>query len=1757
MAKRSRLRFQSIRSVIERVFGIVATSGSDYTDIIAPGIVQIRAQCPPVVGPACPTARRRGHAVAPLAEGNRSIMQPGQNGHSSAHPSSSNASPPPARPVLRDDGFTRLSRERVDGRPVFVKRCSEAARPGQAVCLHTDWEAVSRLRLDCMLMPIRREGDGGDARLLYESVAGARLDDHPVGTVEQELDLAMDLARTLEAVARAGIVHRAIRPDAFLVGQRVWLIDFSHALLRSREHRDMAPADGDLVRLQYLAPEQTGRMNRPVDHRADLYALGVVLYERFTGNLPFVADDPHELIYRHMAARPTPPATLDSGISESLSRLLLQLLSKDPAERFQDAAVLVRALEHERARYQRGGDHPATGVDSVDPLMVPCLRLEQPTRLYGRSEQRRELLERFDKACDGHARFLFIAGQSGIGKTALIRETYLPVTREKAFFAAGKFDQYRRRLPYHAWLTALDRLVDFLLAEPPAALGDWQAAITQRLGRDAGVLTDVLPSLEILLGEQPEPRPLPAVEAEARLHDCVLRLLSVFSECGRPVILFLDDLQWVDAASLNLLQSLYRSGSRLSLLIIGAFRDSEVGPTHPLALMLDEMQGVSESRLTQLELGPLTRIELTELLSAVLASDERAVAGLSSLLHQKTGGNPFFVWQLLRSLEKQGVIRATADAGQQTSRWEWDLESIQQAEYADHIVDLMVHRFGELPVTTQRLLAWAACLGMRFDLDDLALIADESPERVYQALGPAIDEAFILPCAEPALYEGDDGESRLVIPCFRFAHDRMQEAAYSTLGENELGPIHHRIGRRLLGRLREDASDDGLLAVVTHLNIALDQLQTEAECVELAGLDLEAAHKAYSAAAFDTALDYLRAGMSVVDESLWKKEPDLAFELYRMRGELEYLNSCFDAAEQFVYTAIEHESDLYRRAELHHMLVIQYTLRALYPRAIEVGREGLELLGMDLPEDHLEAVRDQELDRIRDRLGDRPLATLGELPMMSDRRQQAVMQLLTSLGPPCYRSHPALWGVIVAIEIRLCLDHGITPSAAYSLPAFGGLLTHVGRGDGGDARELYDATLRLMERCGDDAMSSVGYLMMGSSLRHWFSPLSEASADYMAAYRKGLESGNLQYAVYGFGHNSYCRYFQGIALDSLQDEVLEYLDFARRRGNLWGIDLISGVLRVVGRLRGTTGDAEWPERDESEEDYLARCKRHGNLQVLCLYHLLNTDAALRFGDTAAARDSLHEAEVRLDSISVQGLLPASQYPVIRARVLLACPDHTGLSRDGLASEIGHLRQQIASFGEQAPANFRHWSLWLEAEEAALAGDVATALARFDAALEAAELQLLPDAVAAIAAHAGRFWESQGRARFVATYRHQMERALSQWGAHGPLEDRHRKAADSALGRGLDMDRVIRIAQALSLHPDLDRLVPEVIRNVAQQTGAQRVTLMIAQEDELQVVMDGDADGGEYRAAATPLDDYPSLPRRIIRYVARSQRMLKFRRSDIHGNMLLAGDDYLRAAFEDRSDGVQAGWCVPLSYLGQLVGVLYLEHRLMVDAFDEDQTPLVQFLAAQAAISIRNVELIRRLGEEGRARRAAEENLLTADAELSMRREMEAHLKELASTDYLTELPNRRVFTERLEQEWARVRRRPEDSRVVVMLDIDYFKRINDSHGHSMGDRVLCHIADIFRAELRSFDLPARLGGEEFGLLLQDVDREQAEAVIERLRECVETLPTEYEGHRITCTISLGATEIHPRDVSYESVLRRADTALYEAKRAGRNCIRWH
>ncbi|MGM0451084.1 MAG: sensor domain-containing diguanylate cyclase, partial [Pseudomonadota bacterium] len=888
--------------------------------------------------------------------------------------------------------------------------------------------------------------------------------------------------------------------------------------------------------------------------------------------------------------------------------------------------------------------------------------------------------------------------------------------------------------------------------------------------------------------------------------------------------------------------------------------------------------------------------------------------------------------------------------------------------------------------------------------------------------------------------------------------------------------------------------------------------------------------------------------------TLWQTEPELAFELHRERGELEYLNGDFASARAWVATAIERETDRHRQAELYRMRVTQHTLMAEYHQAIRIGAEGLALFGVSLPDQDHESARDQELDRVEQLLNGRPLAALADLAWMTDPEQIAIMRLLITLGPPCYRYHPGLWSVIVAREIRMCLEYGTLPVAAYSFPAYGGLLIHTGRGTGDDCRVLYETTQALITRCEQAADRSVGHLMMGSSLRHWFSPLAEASGDYLNAYESGLESGNLQYAVYGFGHNTYCRFFQGTALDTLIPEVQGYLAFTSRRGNQWGIDLIEGALRVFHDLRGDSpGDPE--------TTYIDRCAEHGNRQVLCVYHILCSEAAALKGYWRQAAYQLEQARPLIDTVSAQGLLPVTRYHGLRALIAAQYPD----SRDSgqVRALLNETRDRFAGWAQHAPANFSHWQWLMEAELARLDGDMITAMATYDQALEQVRGQRLPNAVALVARLAAGLWERQGKSDFADLYWGHFQRAAQQWQAHALLEATpHRQGTSPAQSpTDLDLPAVIRIAEALSLHTHLAELVPEITRNVAHQTGAQRVALLLERHGSLVLAMDSQTERNDFFHEPPELESRDDLPRSVLRYVARTHESFRFSRQDIENSLLLRSDPYFRTTVQDRtrtgqSDAstVDAGWCIPLMVLGECAGVLYMEHRLISEAFDDTREPLIEFLAAQGAISIRTVELINRLAEEARARREAELRIQNADAEISMRKEHERNLRQLATTDFLTGLPNRRTLMERLEEEWNRQQRHSPMPAVLLMLDVDHFKQINDRFGHGAGDQVLCDLADLFRRELRNFDLPARLGGEEFAMLVHDVDREKAVSIAERLRERIAESPSSTTEGEIPFTVSIGIAGFAPEDRSHEAVLQRADKALYRAKSEGRNRV---
>lgn len=1407
-------------------------------------------------------------------------------------------------------------------------------------------ELVSKHALSCMLRLDRLHHDPRATVAVYHDVSSLPA---PRGALAV-VDAALRLVDALAEVHAAGLVYGNLTPSTCLfAAERALLIDFGHARASHPHQLEFGSTRELGTDLRYLAPELSGRTNRAADHRADYYALGAVLYQLLSGAPPFSRTDPLELVYSQLASTPEPLRVRGVELPHFLDAIVLKLLAKDPAERYQSAVGLRADLSVAR-RILTGGSEDSDAVGRFD---APFATIELP-HLYGRDRERACVMAAYERACSGAREFVLIAGYSGIGKSALIREAYPQMTRQRTPFASGKFEQLERGTPYSAWTAVLSQLFRHLLAEPEDELARWRTRLRQALQDRVGVLAEVIPELHLLLGVSAPPTSLAPAEARERFLQSFCDALGAFGSMQRPVAVFLDDLQWVDAASLLLLERVASDPSCAHVMLFAALRSNEVGADHPLTPVLGRLKRTVDLNLTTLTLSELRHDDVAQLVANTFAAPPEDAREMARLMLSKTGGNPFFLLQFLRALHDDELIRFDA----QRLRWVFDLGAISRAEITENVVDLVLKRFDALPGATRDLLARAAFLGSRFDARLLADISGQEPSAIHGLLAPALAQEYLMTLSD--LPEGADLRS------YRFVHDKLQEAAAASLSLAEVPRVHLQIAQAMRALMADEKHEDLIFAKAEHLNTARALLVGRDEVLHVARVNLRAARRAAHSAAFDAALKYACAAMQGLPDDLFETEPELARELHCARAEYEYLAGNFAAAEAYLQEAIHHEREPFARADLFHLLVVQYTLRADYRRAIQVARAALSDFDIQLPEADLLKRRDQELERVRALQGSASLASLGDLRRMDSREQTAIMKLLIAMGPPCYRSHPHLWSLIVATEVRICLEHGLVAGASYSFPAFGGLGMHLGIFDGAVCAALCDATLKLIGRISTPADTSVGYLMIGSSLRHWFAPLSASVIDYREAYQSGVGSGNLQYAAYALGHLSYCRFFQGGALVELIHEVEATRSFCEKRGNRWGHDLANGVLRVASTLLGR--ETAFALAGEDESAYLARCESHGNLQVRCIYSILKCEAQLIQGDYAAAARTLRETWSSLSCVATQGLLPAAECELLRGLLVLLVPADFELSREAAEHEAEQHEQRLRRWARHAP-HFGHAAALLAGQLHATRGESQAALAEFERAmtLAANDGQLARLGIAA--GLCARMWNQLGFARYAEVCLQRADTALAAWRAEPKAEvgsEALRSVEVDALA-DLDLLSVMRTAQALARSVELSEVVEEVIHIVAQVSGAQRVALLLEAEHSLRVVGDsGPAAGSDGAPRA--------LPEAVINLVRRTGRTLRIQRGMAHA---LQDDPYLLAVRP------AAVLCAPLSLLGQVQGVLYMEHRELTSAFHQRHETLVEFLAGTAAIAVRNAELVSALRRDLELRAALEQKARDSERRLSL------------------------------------------------------------------------------------------------------------------------------------------------------------------------------
>ncbi|WP_043427703.1 trifunctional serine/threonine-protein kinase/ATP-binding protein/sensor histidine kinase [Cystobacter fuscus] len=1376
--------------------------------------------------------------------------------------------------------------------------------------------------------------------LLLERVQGEPLSEttgQPM-EVSRFLSLALSLVSTLAEVHLRDIIHKDIKPSNILLepSGEARLIDFGVATLQRVEHLEAAPAHLIEGTLAYMSPEQTGRMNRVVDYRTDFYSLGVTFYELLTGRRPFQAKDALEWFHAHLAQKPKPPHELNPQLPPALSALVMKLLAKVAEERYQSAEGLKADLE--RCREALG-----QGVREEFPLGTQDTpqRFQLPQRLYGREAQVASLLEGFERVTrTGRPELLLLSGYSGIGKSSLVHELYKPVVRRRGLFLSGKFDQFQRDIPYATLAQTLRGLVQQLLAGSEEELARWREQVNRAWDGQGQVLVDLVPQLEVLVGRQPALQELPASEAQQRFFRVVRQFTAVFSTKEHPVVVFLDDLQWADPSSLRLLEQMLSHPESPPVLWLGAYRDNEVSPTHPLMAMLEKAREAG-TRLTDLRLEPLRVEQVEELVGETLpGAGGEVVSPLAELVYEKTGGNPFFLLRLLVTLHQEGLLVRLPKGG-----WRWDAEGVRARDYSENIVDFLVGKLRQFPPDTQHLLRLAACAGTVFSLQLLGTLSGlPGEEEVERGL-------------EPALREGMLG--RVGTETYRFLHDRIQQAAHSLNSEAQRQEAHLRIGRLLLQGLSPEQVRESLFEVVSQLNAGLALMEDPTERHQLARLNAEAGTKAQAGLALHPALTYFSTAFALIPGDPWETDPALSFQVRLAQARTQLLSGSPSEAWRQLEEFRPRARTRADTVALHMLTQDIHFATGAFLEGMNSIRECLELLGMPVPWQPTweEAVAAHE--EAWALLGQRPIESLLELPLMTDPDMKMAVVALFKLFPGAYSSDPNLLIIILSRMVSLTLRHGVVDAAVPGYTWFG-VITGSFFKRYREGFAFARLALGFVERYHLSARR--GDVLLGMQFSsYWVQPLARAQELLINGLRYTLQVGDIAPATYCSVYLVTNRLAMGHSLDEVYQESLVRDEFLRKTGFVDPQEALVVAQRYVQQLRGhSLSFSTLSGEGFDERAYEARMTPERLGGSRCHYWLFKMQSRFMCGAYGEARDAADKAAGLLWSCF--GTLNSREGHFYRALTLAAC--FAGASpeqqREWMEAIERH-HQQLAEWAENCPENFRALERLVFAERARLLGHAEEATRAYEQAIRSARENGAIQYVGLASELAANFWRTREAPIVAHAFAREARAAYQRWGArakvqhleslwpelaptHSPQEALSTSSTDSTR---IDALTVVKAQQAVSGEIELERLVTALMRAAMENAGAQKGALLLPGENTLAVAALFQT-SPEGALVASDEGHHHELPWTLLTYVRRMREHVLI--GDASQPHAFSSDAYLARG------GARSVLCLPLMRQEHFSGALYLENDLATNAFSPARLALLGHLASQAAISIENARL---------------------------------------------------------------------------------------------------------------------------------------------------------------------------------------------------------
>ncbi|MDZ8093747.1 MAG: AAA family ATPase [Nostoc sp. DedQUE05] len=1415
-------------------------------------------------------------------------------------------------------------------------------------------------------------------------------------SLQEFLEIAIALCNTLDILYHERIIHKDIKPSNILINpetKQVKLIDFSIASLLPRETQTLVNPNILEGTLAYISPEQTGRMNRGIDYRTDFYSLGVTFYELLTGNLPFASNEPMELVHCHIAKLPQILKNRED-IPQVICDIVMKLMAKNAEDRYQSALGLKFDLEKCLSQLQVYSKNEYFEIAQRDV----CDRFIIPDKLYGRETEILTLLQAFERVSLGATEMMLVAGFSGIGKTAVVNEVHKPIVRQRGYFIKGKYDQFQRNIPFSAFVQAFRDLMGQLLTESDAQIQEWKSNILDVVGENGQVIIEVIPELSRIIGEQPPAIQLSGTAAQNRFNLLFQQFTQVFTSVEHPLVMFLDDLQWADSASLKLMQLLMADTKHL--LLIGAYRDNEVNPAHSLMLALSEIKK-NKATINTITLVPLSQLKVNQLVGDTLKCAETSAWTLSQLIYQKTQGNPFFAIQFLKALHQENLIQFDIELG----CWQCDITQVMTQAVTDDVVAFMGFQLRKLALSTQQMLQLAACIGNQFDLASLAIVSKQSQIETAAALWKALQEGLILPNGD--VYKFYQQESLVIghlsldkseqmtndqgqmTVSYRFLHDRVQQAAYSLIPDDQKQLTHLKIGQLLLSVMSETEKEEKIFEIVNQLNKGADLIVVETEREELAKLNLVAAQRAKSATAYVAAIEYATKGIQLLPTSCWQQCYELTLALHDLAAEVACLSGDFRQMEQIVDEVVQNARQLLDKVKVYEVRILAEVAQSQQPKAIKTALSTLELFGVLFPEP-TDADITESLQQTQDVLKGQHLEDFLELPEMTDLQALATIRILAAVTAAVYQAVPELLPLIVCKQIRLSVEYGNAAVSAQAYAWYGVILCVIGEIDLGD--RIGELAMGLLSRFQSREFKASTINMVYPFVKPWKHHIQNSLAPLLDGYHSGLEMGTLEYAAYCAYNYCSLSFFLGKDLSILEPEMKVYNQALAQLKQ----EVAHNYLRVFYQsVLNLLAESKCPWEIQGviydEQIMLPLHQQANDLYAMGTLYINKLILCYLFNEWEQAIKVAADAKQYLSGVSGCFMVPVFHFYDSLTHLAML-PNAQG--KECLPQQVVDNQKKLEQWANHAPTNHLHKFYLVEAEQYRVLGQMYEAMDYYDRAIASAKENTYIQEEALANELAGKFYFNWGKEKLAQAYMQQAYYSYARWGAKAKVADLERRypqllapilqhthtpfstsetifslasvtptnsgtSHSSSVSVALDLAAILKASHTLSGEIEFEKLLSSLLEIVIENAGADKCVFMLLRNDSL-----GDTKGerllikGSITVGMQPVvlqrllvEDSQDIPLKLIYKVKHDRQTAVI--LDASADPTLANDPYIMR------QQPKSILCSPILHQGKLMGILYLENNLATGAFTKDRVELLNLLCTQAAISLENARLYER------------------------------------------------------------------------------------------------------------------------------------------------------------------------------------------------------